>query len=60
MVLQIHNTTAISNQSHRESIKRMEEVANIIMISMMIMIMMTPGWDDSDLHLLTPRLRVRV
>ena len=30
MVLQIHNITAISNQSHRESIKRMEEVANTI------------------------------
>ena len=59
MVLQIHNTTAISDKNHRESIKRMEEVANTIMM-MMIMIMMTPGWDDSDLHLLTARPRVRV
>ena len=60
MVLQIHNITAISNQSHRESIKRMEEVANTIMITMIGMIMMTLGWDDSDLHLLTARPRVRV
>ena len=59
MVLQIHNTTAISNQSHRESIKRMEEVANTTMM-IIIIIMMTPGWDDSDLHLLTARPRVRV
>ena len=27
MVLQIHNTTAISDKNHRESFKRMEEVA---------------------------------
>ena len=67
MVLQIHNTTAISDKKHRESIKRMEEVANtiIIMIIMMMitmigMIMITIGWYDSDLHLLTARPRVRV
>ena len=60
MVLQIHNTTTISNQKHRESIKRMEEVSNTIMITMIEMIMMTPGWYDSELHLLTPRPRVRV
>ena len=60
MVLQIHNITAISDKKHRESIKRMEEVANTIMITMIGMIMMTLGWDDSDLHLLTARPRVRV
>ena len=62
MVLQIHNTTAISDKNHRESIKRMKEVDNALVIlkMMIIMIMMTPGWDDSELHLLTARPRVRV
>ena len=61
MVLQIHNTTAISDKKHRESIKRMEEVANTIMlIKIIIVVMITPGWYDSDLRLLTARPQVRV